>query len=102
MKEFFSGDKILSKKPPYYQTAETADMWFSPEVVWQIRGSDFTISPVHHAAIGLVHPKRGISVRFPRFVSTVLDRKVDECSSAEDIAHMFNSQTRKMDINIKL
>lgn len=101
MKEFFSGDKILTKKPPYYQTAEVPDMWFSPELVWEIRGADFTVSPVHKAAIGLVHPSRGISVRFPRFVRSVLDRNPEECSTATDIAEMFHSQTRKMDINLE-
>ncbi|XP_043702272.1 DNA ligase 6 isoform X2 [Telopea speciosissima] len=100
MKEFFSDDKILSKKPPYYQTAEVPDIWFSPELVWEIRGADFTISPVHQAAIGLVHPSRGISIRFPRFIRSVLDRRVDECSTAEDIADMFRSQTRKMDVEV--
>lgn len=99
MKEFFSGDRILNKKPPYYRTAEVPDMWLSPELVWQIRGADFSISPVHQAAIGLVHPSRGISVRFPRFIHSVSDRKPEECSTADDIADMFNSQTRKMDIN---
>lgn len=39
MKEYFSSEKILSKKPPYYQTAETPDKWFSPELVWEIRGA---------------------------------------------------------------
>ncbi|KAH9739194.1 DNA ligase 6 [Citrus sinensis] len=97
MKEFFSGDKILLKKPSYYRTAEVPDMWFSPEVVWEIRGADFTISPVHQAAIGLVHPSRGISIRFPRFIRLVSDRNPDECSTAADIAEMFHSQTRKMD-----
>ncbi|KAG8384127.1 hypothetical protein BUALT_Bualt04G0086000 [Buddleja alternifolia] len=101
MKEFISGDRVLSKKPPYYRTAEVPDMWFSPELVWQIRGADFTVSPVHHAAIGLVHSSRGISVRFPRFVRSVSDRKPEECSTAADIAHMFHSQTRKMDVSIK-
>ncbi|KAK3218320.1 hypothetical protein Dsin_012290 [Dipteronia sinensis] len=72
MKECFSGDKILSKKPSYYRTAEVPDMWFPPEVVWEIRGADFTVSPVHQAAIGLVHPSRGISIRFPRFISHCL------------------------------
>lgn len=99
MKEFFSDDKVLSKKPPYYQTAEVPDKWFSPEVVWVIRGADFTVSPVHHAAAGLVHPSRGISIRFPRFVRTVSDRKPDECSTSTDIAEMFHSQTRKMDVS---
>lgn len=98
MKQFFSGDKVLSKKPPYYQTREAPDMWFCPQVVWEIRGADFTVSPVHHAAIGLVHPSRGISIRFPRFISCVSDRSPEECSTAADIGEMFHSQTRKMDI----
>ncbi|KAL8472656.1 hypothetical protein ACS0TY_029752 [Phlomoides rotata] len=101
MKEFFSGDRVLLKRPPYYRTAEVPDMWFSPEVVWQIKGADFTVSPVHHAAIGLIHPSRGISVRFPRFIRCVSDRKPEECSTAADIADMFSLQTRKMDVSIK-
>ncbi|CAK9177951.1 unnamed protein product [Ilex paraguariensis] len=100
MKEFFSGDRILAKKPPYYQTGEVPDMWFSPELVWAIRGADFTVSPVHHAAIGLVHPSRGISIRFPRFICSVSARKPEECSAATDIAEMFHSQTRKMDVSV--
>lgn len=88
----------MSRKPPYYKTAEAPDMWFPPELVWEIRGADFTVSPVHQAAVGLVHPSRGISIRFPRYVRTVADRKPDECSTSEDIAAMFCSQTRKMDV----
>ncbi|CAN1351544.1 DNA ligase 6 [Linum perenne] len=96
MKEFFSDDRILSKKPPYYRTGEAPDMWFSAEIVWEIRGADFTVSPVHQAAVGLVHESRGISIRFPRFVRSVSDRKPEECSSAGDIAQMFNAQPRRM------
>ncbi|KAG1346971.1 DNA ligase [Cocos nucifera] len=97
MKEYFSGEKILSKKPPYYQTDESPDLWFPPELVWEIRGADLTISPVHHAAVGLVHPSRGISVRLPRYMRPVLDRKPENCSTSADIAYMFKSQTRRME-----
>ncbi|XP_020099451.1 DNA ligase 6 [Ananas comosus] len=99
MKEYFSGEKILAKKPPYYQTDEVPDFWFASELVWEIRGADLTVSPVHHAAVGLVHPSRGISVRLPRFVRSVPDRKPEDCSSAVDIVSMFKSQTRKMEVN---
>ncbi|XP_060193052.1 DNA ligase 6 isoform X2 [Lycium barbarum] len=101
MRDFFDGDRIFQKKPPYYRTAEVPDMWLSPEVVWEIRGADFTVSPVHHAAIGLVHPSRGISVRFPRFIQCLSDRKPEECSTAADIADMFHSQTRKVNVNLE-
>lgn len=99
MKEFFTEDKILTKKPCYYETSEVPDMWFSPQLVWEIRGADFTVSPVHRAAIGIIHPSRGISVRFPRFVRSLSDRNPEECSTAADIAEMFRSQTRKMDVD---
>jgi DNA ligase-1 len=101
MKEFYSWDKVLAKKPVYYKTGESPDMWFSAEVVWEIKGADFTVSPVHHAAMGLVHPSRGISVRFPRFVRSLSDRKPEECSTGSDIAEMFRSQTRKMDVDFQ-
>lgn len=39
MKEYFSGEKILAKKPPYYQTDEVPDFWFASELVWEIRGA---------------------------------------------------------------
>ncbi|TMW94034.1 hypothetical protein EJD97_010853 [Solanum chilense] len=101
MRDFFDADKICQKKPPYYRSEEVPDMWFSPEVVWVIRGADFTVSPVHHAAIGLVHPSRGISVRFPRFIRCLSDRKPEECSTSADIADMFRTQIRKMDVKVE-
>lgn len=32
---------------PYYVTHEQPDMWFDAAEVWEIRGADLTISPVH-------------------------------------------------------
>ena len=34
----FSGERILNNKPAYYWTLEEPDLWFSPELVWEIRG----------------------------------------------------------------
>ncbi|RLN24176.1 DNA cross-link repair 1 protein isoform X3 [Panicum miliaceum] len=98
MKEFYSGERILPKKPVYYKTDEQPEVWFTTEQVWEIRGADLTLSPVHHAAIGLVHPSRGISVRMPRYIRSVPDRSPEDCRTATDIATMFKAQTRKMDV----
>jgi hypothetical protein len=61
--------------------------------------ADLTLSPVHHAAIGLVHPSRGISVRMPRYIRWVPDRNPEDCSTATEIAAMFKAQTRKMEVS---
>lgn len=98
MKEFFSEDKTLTKKPLYYRTDEVPDMWSTAEMVWEIKGADLTVSPVHKAAFGIVHPSRGISMRFPRFIRSLLDRRPEDCSTSTDVAEMFHSQTRKMDV----
>lgn len=37
----------LPEKPRDYQTGERPSMWFPATEVWEIRGADLTISPVH-------------------------------------------------------
>ncbi|EFJ26982.1 hypothetical protein SELMODRAFT_96808, partial [Selaginella moellendorffii] len=91
-------DKLLSKKPSYYQTLERPDVWFAAAKVWEIRGADYTISPVHQAAAGLVHPDRGISLRFPRFVGERTDKSPEDATSPSELVQLFNAQTRKVDI----
>lgn len=54
----------LPGKKAYYRTDESPDVWFEPTEVWEIRGADLTVSPVHKAAVGHIHPDRGISLRF--------------------------------------
>jgi hypothetical protein len=39
MKEFYSGERILIKKPVYYKTDEQPEVWFTAEQVWEVRGA---------------------------------------------------------------
>jgi DNA ligase 1 len=43
----------LPAPKPYYVTAEQPDMWFDAAEVWEIRGADLTISPVHKVGPGV-------------------------------------------------
>ena len=67
-KERYDAQRIVPGKLPCVNTSEAPDVWFAPTEVWEIRGADLTLSPVHKAAVGMVHPERGCSLRFPRFI----------------------------------
>jgi DNA ligase-1 len=88
-------DSLLPSKPHYYSTGESPSVWFKPTEVWEIRGADYTISPVHHAGAGLVDAQKGISVRFPRFVRCRPDKQVEEATTNEQLADMYLQQNRK-------
>ncbi len=45
------GAQRLDGKRTYYETAESPSVWFPPTEVWEIRGADLTISPVHKVCL---------------------------------------------------
>ena len=57
-RQFESLSKIKIDKPKSYyrfnDSLEQPDHWFEAEQVWEIKCADFSLSPVHTAAIGLV------------------------------------------------
>ena len=55
---------------------------------------------MHHAVLGLFHPSRGISMRFPRFIHQRIDKNPEDGSTPTDIVDLSNHQTLKMDFSI--
>lgn len=103
--EFYS-QKTLEERPENVVTGENPPYWFEPSEVWEIRGADLTISPVHKAALGRLDGAdgdvdldddegRGISLRFPRFVRVRGDKKIDEATSSTQILSLFLNQAQR-------
>ncbi|KAH9061282.1 DNA ligase [Lactarius vividus] len=104
MKDRYSEDSENCSKLPLWGDVEaggTITLWllgyspsvyFRPHEVWEIRGADVTLSPVSVAAKGLVSENRGLSLRFPRFARIREDKSVEDASSTEFLAGMYQEQ----------
>jgi DNA ligase-1 len=94
---FSSPEILLPSRPPYYHTLESPDVWFAPTEVWEVRGADLTLSPKHRAAAGMRHADRGISLRFPRFISHRADKSVEDASGPAEVVALYDAQQRRFD-----
>ncbi|RPD59828.1 ATP-dependent DNA ligase [Lentinus tigrinus ALCF2SS1-6] len=90
------GSDTCSSQPMWQPECDTGglrpEVYFKPQEVWEIRGADVTISPVSVAAMGLISQTRGLSLRFPRFMSLREDKGIEDASTPEFLANMYRSQ----------
>ncbi|OMP02426.1 DNA ligase, ATP-dependent [Corchorus olitorius] len=93
--------KVIPEPKSYYRYGETMkpDVWFEATEVWEVKAADLTISPVHRAAVGIVAPDKGISLRFPRLVRVREDKTPEQATSALQVADMYNAQSHNQPNN---
>jgi len=78
----------LKEKHRLVETDMEADVWFSPQLVLEVRGSDITVSPVHATAKDKTK-KGGLALRFPRFLKWREDKKPEQATTVGEIYELY-------------
>ena len=89
MKEFATTKQSVQIKHP----GNKPDVWFDPKFVWEIKGADLSLSLEYCAAIKSVNTeKRGVCLRFPRFVRVRDDKRPEDATVNDIIYKMYTEQ----------
>ena len=74
-----------------------ADVWFKPNIVLEISGSEITISPIHTSNLNEIRTGFGLALRFPIFTGRIREAKQpNQATATTEIGNMYNKQSKKI------
>ena len=88
-------NKVTLKKNPRIVSEMEADIWFEPELILEIVGSEITLSPIHKTGLNLVRKSSGFALRFPKFTGKIRHEKaVEDASTDDEVFALYKIQSK--------
>jgi len=88
-------NKVTLKKNPRIVSEMEADIWFEPELVLEIVGSEITLSPIHKTGLDLIRKSSGFALRFPKFTGKIsYEKAVEDASTGEEVFALYKRQSK--------
>jgi DNA ligase-1 len=85
----------IPNKPNNVVSKIDADVWFNPQVVIEVMGSEITLSSVHTVAMDTVRKGNGLALRFPKFMGRIRsDKGVSDSTSNTELLKMYKRQKK--------
>ena len=73
----------------------TADIWFQPELIIEVVGSEITLSPIHKTALNVIRKGSGFALRFPKLTGKFrIEKSVESASTDEEVISLYKSQAK--------
>lgn len=91
-------DYKIERKHPRVESMIEADIWFTPKIVIEIIGDEFTLSPIHACGFNKIRDNAGIAIRFPRFTHNLrYDKSPEDATTVKEVIDMYNAQLKKIE-----
>ena len=88
-------NKVTLKKNPRIISEMEADVWFEPELILEIVGSEITLSPIHKTGLNLIRKGSGFALRFPKFTGKIrYEKAVEDASTDEEVLALYKGQSK--------
>ena len=91
-------DSFISEtKPMSVNSKLIPDVWFEPNVVMEVLGSELTLSTIHTCAYDMIKERLGLAIRFPRFTGRFReDKGIRDATSSEELVNMYQKQLKQV------
>lgn len=86
---------VRPARPSEVDSRTTADVWFTPAVVREVRSAELSLSPNHTAGWGRLKEDTGLAMRFPRFTGRWReDKGPRDATTADELIDLFHGARR--------